>query len=149
MDAPQESERPIMSRKPSAYARTPEGMRLSRNSVGPATNTKRTMPRVSTMLVFERYRMPRDTPETAETTNATVSTAMIPISRALVTSPAPVTIWMPWPIWIAARPRVAAVPNTVATIANMSTIRPARPPVWRAPNRDRNTEEISVTRPRR
>ena len=70
--------------------------------------------------------------------------------RALLASgPAPETISTPVPIWIADRPRVAAVPKRVAMIAMMSTRRPAKPLVWFSPNSVRNTEDSRETRPRR
>ena len=48
-------------------------------TVGPTTNTNRASARASTMLMFESHWMPLATPETAESTKATVSTAMMPI----------------------------------------------------------------------
>ena len=46
----------------------------------------------STMLMFESHWMPLATPDTAENTNATVRTAMMPTSTPLPTSPMPPTI---------------------------------------------------------
>ena len=140
---------PIIEKNSSAYSITPEGIRFNRNRVGPAMNTNRIRPRVSTMFVVERYRMPRATPETALMMNAAVRMARMMIRPRLPSGPASEMISTPWPIWMAARPREAAVPNRVAMMAKMSTRRPAKPSVWRWPNRVRNTELSSGTRPRR
>ena len=74
---------------------------------------------------------------------------MMTMRTVFVTSLAPETICTPCPIWIAESPSVAAVPNSVAMIAIMSMIDPARPSERSLPMSDLNTELSSVTRPRR
>ena len=86
------------------------------------TKTKTMARPVSEMLIFDKMRMPFDTPVTAETMNPAVSTpimtkrTVVPISRS-------VTIPKPSPIWSAAIPSEAAVPNNVAATAMMSIVR--------------------------
>ena len=93
--------------------------------------------------------MPRETPETAEITKPTESTAMITIIMVLVSSEAPETITKPSPICSTAMPSAAAVPNSVAMIAKTSTSCPAQPSECFLPNRRSKIEDISRVRPRR
>ncbi len=64
----------------------------STNSVGPTTNTNRASAIASTMLMLDSHWMPLATPDTADSTKATVSTAMMPMISALPTFPTPATI---------------------------------------------------------
>ena len=91
----------------------------------------------------------RETPETAEITKPAESTPMIRIITVLVSSEAPETITTPSPICSTAIPRAAAVPNSVAMIAKMSTSWPAQPSVSFLPNSRSKIEDISRVRPRR
>ena len=93
--------------------------------------------------------MPRETPDTAEMTKPTVRTRMMSTATLLVSGPAPDTIVTPVAICMAAMPRAAAVPNSVAMIAKMSTSLPANPSVWRSPKRVRKIEDMRKARPRR
>ena len=81
----------------------------------------------STMLMLDSHWMPLATPETADRMKQTVSTAMMPTSTPLPTSPRPVTMRRPLPIWIAPRPSDAAEPNSVAKMARMSMTLPTGP----------------------
>ena len=98
------------------------------------------------MLVFESHLMPRETPETAETTKAAVSTAMTPMSSALETSPRPATICRPEPICSAPMPSEVAEPKSVAKIAKMSIARPMGPSTTRRPTREVKAAEMSSER---
>src|SRR5699024_8356556 len=92
---------------------------------------------------------PRATPETADTIKPIIKTAIMLARTVLVISDTPATIVTPSPICNAAIPSAAAVPKSVAIIAKMSTRRPAKPSVWRAPNRRRKIDDMSKLRPRR
>ena len=116
--------------------------------VGPTTNRNNASTMASTMLMFESHWMPFATPETAESTNAAVSTAIRPTSAALPISPIPATISRPLRIWRAPRPSEAADPNKVAKIASMSITRPPGP-YARRPSSGSNAAEMSCTRPLR
>lgn len=93
--------------------------------------------------------MPRETPETAEMMKPRVRTRMMTTSILFVIGPAPETMLTPVPICMAAMPKAAAVPKRVATMAKMSTSFPAKPSVWRLPNRVWKIEDSSSDRPRR
>src|SRR5699024_5640002 len=99
--------------------------------------------------IFEWYRRPRATPETAEMIKPMPSTAMMMTSVVLVAGPAAETISTPSPIWTAETPKVAAVPKSVAISARMSINLPKGPSVSLEPNSGLKIEEIKVTRPRR
>ena len=117
-------------------------------TVGPTTNRNSASAIASTMLMLDSHWMPLATPETADRTNAAVSTAMIATSTALPTSPTPATISSPLLICSAPRPSEAAEPNSVAKIASMSITWPPGPCAWR-PRSGSNAAEISCTRPLR
>jgi hypothetical protein len=117
--------------------------------VGPATKTNTASTTASTMLVLDSHWIPLATPETAEATNAAVSTAMIATSTPLPTLPAQPRISIPLPICRAPRPSEAAEPNRVAKIARTSMTRPAGPSARRRPMSGRNAALISWRRPRR
>ena len=142
---PQDAERDSIWNISPKYVPTTEGMKFSRNTVGPATNRKNATTAASTMLKFESLRIPLATPETAEIRNTHVSTAMIAISTALPTSPRPVMICRPRPICSVPNPRDAEVAKRMPTIANMSM---SRPPTLRCA-RWPKIADISRGRPRR
>lgn len=101
--------------------------------VGPAMNTNTARIRASTILMLDSHWMPFSTPEIAEATKATVSTAMIRTS-----SPVPVfsfqfSSWNPLLICSAPRPSEAAEPKSVAKMARMSISLPTPPWACRAP----------------
>ena len=124
------------------------GSMLRMNTVGPTTNTKTASSRASTMLMLESHWMPLATPETAESTNATVRAAMMPTRTALPTVPMPPTICRPLRICRAPRPSEAAEPKSVAKMASMSITRPPGP--WaRLPSSGSKAAEISWARPLR
>ena len=100
------------------------------------------------MLKLDSHWMPRATPDTAESTNAQVSTAMMPIRTAFPVSPIPPTICRPLRICNAPRPSEAADPNSVAKIASMSMTLP-QPPWARSPSSGSNAALISWKRPLR
>ncbi|GAB3355488.1 hypothetical protein GCM10027300_23940 [Modestobacter lapidis] len=89
------------------------------------------------------------TPETAEATNAAVSTAMIATIRPLPTVPAQPRISTPLPICRAPRPSEAADPKRVAKMARTSMTLPAGPAARRSPISGMNAALISCRRPRR
>ena len=113
--------------------------------MGPATKRKNATTAASTMLKLDSRRMPLATPETAETRNTQVSTAMIAISTPLPTRPIPVTICSPLPICSVPSPREAEVAKRMPTIANMSMNRPPTVRWARWPK----MADISSGRPRR
>jgi hypothetical protein len=92
--------------------------------------------------------MPLATPDTADSTNATVRTVMMPISTALPVSPMPATICSPLLICSAPSPSEAAEPNSVAKIASMSMTLP-HPPFTRFPSSGSNAALISCSLPLR
>ena len=116
--------------------------------VGPTTKTKSARPMASTMLMLDSHWMPLATPVTADSTNAAVRTAMMPIRTALPTWPTPPTISRPRWIWSAPSPSEVAEPNRVAKMARMSITRPAGP-FARSPSSGSKADEISWSRPLR
>ena len=124
------------------------GTRFRMKIVGPTMNTNRASTSASTMLMLDNHWMPRATPDTAESTNAQVRIAMMPIRMALPVSPIPATICRPLRICNAPRPSEAADPNSVAKIASMSMTLPS-PPLARSPNKGSNAALISWKRPLR
>ena len=119
------------------------------NTVGPTTNTNSASTTASTMLMLDSHWMPLATPETAESTNATVSTAMMPTRTPLPASLEPPTICRPLRICRAPRPSEAAEPNSVAKIASMSMTLPAGPVGACRPSSGSNAALISCRRPLR
>ena len=59
------------------YSPTAVGITFRMKMVGPATKTRNARIAASTMLMLDSHWMPRSMPETAEATNAQVSTAMM------------------------------------------------------------------------
>ncbi|SKZ84279.1 Uncharacterised protein [Mycobacteroides abscessus subsp. abscessus] len=118
------------------------------NTVGPTTNTKTARISASTMLMFDSHWIPLAIPDTADATNAAVSTAMI-ATRTMVdgffTQP---TLSKPEPICSAPSPSDATVPNSVAKIARMSMILPTGP-FTELPSSGAKTALMSWLRPRR
>src|SRR5699024_5223142 len=57
----------------------PEGTRFNRYSVGPAENTNSTRPSVKVILILDKYRMPRATPDTALIINPIPNTPIMTI----------------------------------------------------------------------
>ena len=132
-----------------AYSMSAAGHMFRMNRVGPATKMNSESASARAMLMFDSQRMPRPTPETAEAMKPAVRTATIAIRAALGSASMPLTISTPLPICIAPMPSEAAVPKRVATMANMSTIRPATPSTRFWPSSATRMELISGTRPRR
>jgi hypothetical protein len=89
------------------------GSRLRISTVGPTTNTNTARTTASTMLVLASHWMPLAMPETAEATNAAVSTAMTTTSSPLPASPTHPRISTPLPICSAPSPSDAADPKSV------------------------------------
>ena len=99
------------------------------------------------MLVFDRMRMPFETPETAEMMVPIVSTMMMRMAIVLPAVFQPVTTWAPRAICRAPMPSEAAVPNRVAMMARPSMIR--EPNVFESPVMKLRIDDMSGTRPRR
>ena len=78
------------------------------------------------MLKLLRNCTPFPTPDTAEATNASVSTAMITTARPVVDSTSQTKL-SPLPICSAPSPSEVALPNIVAKIARMSIALPIGP----------------------
>jgi hypothetical protein len=93
------------------------------NRVGPAKNTNTMRNSARTTFVVDSHLTPRCTPENAEATNAAVS-AMMTISSSCVDSGTPTTMSRPTATCSAPRPRLAAVPKTVANTASRSMALP-------------------------
>ena len=117
--------------------------------VGPTTNTNSASASARTMLMLDSHWIPLATPDTAEATNAIVSTAMIATRRVVPTVFRKPPAISPPPICSAPRPSEAAEPNSVAKIARMSIARPNTPSVPRAPSSGLKAELMSWRRPRR
>src|SRR5690606_2358301 len=111
----------------STNAPTEDGMTLRMKRVGPPMNTMSASTTARTTLMFDSHWMPRSIPETAEATNAAVSTAMMITSTGEETEGMMPADWMPPPIWMAPSPREQADPNSVARIARMLMTRPPVP----------------------
>ena len=124
------------------------GTRSRIRTVGPSTNTNSARAIASTMLMLDSHWMPLATPETAEATNATVSSAMMATSTGVPTSPNQPLNFSPLPICSAPRPSEAAEPKRVAKIARMSISLPIGPSV-RLPSSGPKAAEISWERPLR
>lgn len=117
--------------------------------VGPTRNTKSARSTASTMLVLDSHWMPFSMPDTAEATNATVSTAITRTSSPVPTDPSQPSSVKPLPIWRAPSPREAAEPKRVAKMARTSMARPGHPFTLFSPSNGVNTALISWRRPRR
>lgn len=124
------------------------GIILSMNTVGPTRKMNNASTKASTMLMFDNHWIPRATPETADSTKATVSTVMITTRMVLPTCPMPDTICRPLRICRAPRPSEAADPNSVAKIASMSMTLPAGP-LARSPSSGSKAALTSCSRPLR
>jgi hypothetical protein len=98
--------------------------------------------------MFDSHWMPLATPVTAESTKATLRTAMMATSTALPVASRPVTISRPLLICRAPRPSEAAEPNRVAKIASMS-ITLDHGPCACLPISGSKAAEISCSRPLR
>jgi hypothetical protein len=119
--------------------------RLRTNTDGPTTNRKKRSATASTMLVFDKYWMPRCTPLAAETMNAMVSKTMMPTANDVDFGIS--YNWLsPELICRAPSPSDVADPNRVAKIAKVSMARPA-PPSDRLPNKGKKAELIRLARP--
>ena len=129
------------------YSPSAVGSRLRISTVGPATNTKIASISASTMLMLDSHWMPRETPDTAEATKASVSSATTATSSSVPASPTQPRTSMPEPIWRAPSPSEAAVPNMVAKMARMSMILPIGPSTRLRPNSGMNDELINCRRP--
>jgi hypothetical protein len=116
-------------------------------TVGPATSRKSSNNAASPMFVLLSHWMPLCTPETAESTNAAVRTAMIAtaIPFEIETSQ---RMFMPPLIWSAPSPSDVALPNSVAKIARPSIARPIGPST-RSPSSGRNAVLIRLRCPLR
>jgi hypothetical protein len=114
---------------------------LRMKTVGPTTNTKNASSAAAAAFAFDRYLMPRSTPETAEITKHKVRTAITTTARVLLPPPSPNTSSMPPVICSAPRPSDVAEPNRVAKIATTSMALPG-PSDARRPNSGRNVAEI-------
>ena len=101
------------------------------------------------MLMLDSHWMPFATPDTAESTNAAVSTAMMPTRRRLPVTPMPPTISRPLRICSAPSPSEAAEPKSVAKIASMSITLPAAPVRTAAEERLEGGADRAATRPLR
>jgi len=119
------------------------------NTVGPRTNTKTANTNASTILMLDNHWMPRETPDTAEATNARVSTATTATSSNVPAFSTQPTTSMPEPICRAPRPNEAAVPNIVAKIARISITFPIGPSTLLRPSSEANDELMSCLRPMR
>ncbi len=117
-------------------------------TLGPATKTNTARSSASTMLMFDSHWMPLSTPETADATNATVRTAMMPTSSPVATLSSQSSSSKPLPICNAPRPNEAAEPKRVAKMAMMSMTRPHAPWARFSPMSGTNTE-LTVCRRRR
>ncbi len=78
------------------------------------------------MLIVLSHFTPLCRPEKAESTKAPESEAMM-ISSTEVESSMPAVMWSPSATWSAPRPRLVAVPKTVANTASRSMALPGRP----------------------
>src|SRR5699024_5166216 len=123
--------------------------KVSSNKVCPTAKAQEKHARVREMLIFDRQRIPRATPEPAEMIKPMPSTAMMMASVEMVAGPAADAISTPSPISTAEAPKVAAVPKSGAISARMSINLPKGPSVSLEPNSGLKIEEIKVTRPRR
>ena len=94
-------------------------------------------------LALDRYLMPLSTPDTAETTKQSVSTAITMTARVSLPPPSPKTSSMPPVICSAPRPSEVAVPNSVAKIARTSMALPG-PPATLSPRSGRNAAETRL-----
>ena len=99
------------------------------------------------MLMLDSHWMPLATPDTADATNAAVSTAITPTSTPFPVLSSQPRIYTPEPICKAPRPSEAADPNSVAKIASPSISLPIGPSV-RRPSSGAKAELMSWERPR-
>jgi hypothetical protein len=95
-------------------------------TVGPTTRMKSTSRTARPMLKLLSHWMPRSTPDTADRTNAAVSTATITTARVFDVSTSQ-TKFSPPLICRAPSPSEVALPNIVAKMARMSIPLPIGP----------------------
>lgn len=102
----------------------------------------------SVMFSVDSHLTPRCSPEKADATNAADSTA---ITTSCVVRPAatPVVSSRPSATCSAPRPRLVAVPNTVANTASRSISRPGQDSARRAPSSGTNAALSRFPRPLR
>ncbi len=122
---------------------------LSRTyTVGPSTKTNSISSAASTMFRVDSHLTPLCRPEKADATKAAESATMM-ISWTAVLSEVPVVSWSPLLTWRAPRPRLVAVPKTVAKTASRSIRCPSRPPARRSPTSGTKAELSRLLRPLR
>ena len=139
----------IESPNDAKYSIITAGNAFIKNAVGPTTKKNTAMPIESTKLIFDSTRMPLATPETAEAIVAMVSTMMMIRAAVLPAVDQPETTSKPLAICKDPIPKVAAVPNSVATIAKPSIMRAGSESVDLLPSSGNMIELIRGTRPRR
>ncbi len=100
------------------------------------------------MLLVLSHFTPLCRPEKAESTKAAESEQMM-ISSTVVESSVPVVRLRPLETWSAPRPRLVAVPKTVAKTASRSMARPGAPSARSRPMRGTKAELRRLPRPLR
>lgn len=116
--------------------------------MGPSTKTKSIRTAASTRLMVLSHFTPLCRPEKAERTKAADREPMM-ISSRVTESSTPVVRFSPLETWSAPRPRLVAVPKTVANTASRSMARPAGPPARSSPIRGTKAELRRLPRPLR
>ena len=124
------------------------GSTFRMKTVGPTTKMNSANTIAKTILVLDSHWMPLATPDTADATNAAVSTAMMATSNNFDGSLIQPTSTNPEPICAAPSPREATVPNRVAKIARMSMTLPPQP-LARWPRMGAKTALTNCPRPHR
>jgi hypothetical protein len=116
-------------------------------TVGPTSRMNSSRAIATTMLKLLRNWTPLPTPEIAEATNASVSTAMIATASPVDVSTSQTKL-SPLLICSAPSPSEVALPNIVAKMARMSMPLPIGP-FTRSPSSGRNAELIRFGMPLR
>ena len=99
----------------------------SRCSVGPVASTNTSSAMARHRLISLSSFTPLPTPEMAEVTASAMTTAMTTMRRVKVFSLIQPSCSRPAPIWVAPKPSVVMMPNSVASSAMMSMASPRRP----------------------
>ncbi|CAM4525067.1 hypothetical protein NONI108955_43065 [Nocardia ninae] len=123
-----------------------DGMLSSTYTVGPSTKTNSMSSPASRILTVDSHLTPLCSPENADSTKAALSAPMM-MSCTVTVSGAPAVSCKPFATCNAPRPRLVAVPKTVANTASRSMACPAHPCARRSPSNGTKAADNRLPRP--
>ena len=106
---------------------------LSRNTVGPITKSAISKKVAPSILISDKRRTPRSTPDMADKAAAATTATIITVCTSLLVS-MPNTWLKPALACNTPIPRLVAMPKSVHTTPKISTLWPSQPSVRRLPN---------------